>query len=183
MTGWPDEAAAPQLRMGFRAFETLARPEPPAGYALRSFRPGDEDAWLDILREGDFGEWTRDRLDRLLAGARAPLPADGIFFLTAADRPIATACAFLFEERGEQISELGWVAAHPAHRGQGLARVVCLAVLNYARGRGHRYTFLLTEYYRPAAIKTYLRLGFEPEMPDERHVAVWARLELELLPL
>lgn len=166
--------APAQLRMGFTRFDHLEAPIAPVGYQLRTYRPGDEEAWLEILSHGEFGVWDQARLDRFLSGDRAPVPRDGIFFLTQNDRPIGTACTCLFRdmERGE-FSELGWVAVHPEHRGQGLARTVCQAVLGYARDRGHTYSFLLTEHFRPAAIKTYLRLGFEPEMTHPSHKGWW----------
>ena len=168
MTGCPT-SDLPQLRMGFTRFETLEPPVAPPGYALRTYRPGDEEAWLEILKHGQFGEWDRARLNHMIAGGRAPMPLEGVFFLTRDDRPVGTACTFLFHDERGEFSELGWVAVHPDFRGQGLARCVCLAVLWFARNLGHSYTFLKTETYRPAAIKTYLRLGFEPETTDPRH--------------
>lgn len=169
------------LRMGFTRFDALPLPELPPEYGLRRYRPGDEVAWLEILQQGNFGEWDRARLDRLLAGNSAPTPTTGVFFATSDDRPIGTACTSLHhDEAHDTHSELGWVGVHPGHRGHGLGRAVCLAVLRYARDLGHLYTFLKTEDYRPAAIKTYLRLGFEPEMTDESHPGRWADLRLLL---
>jgi mycothiol synthase len=167
---------APQLRMGFTRFAELEPPQLSAGYVLRTYRPGDEEAWLEMLSAGEFGVWDRSRLDRLLAGERAPMPREGIFFITQQDRPVGTASTFLYDgERGEH-SELGWVAVHPMHRARGLALQACRAMLAFARDLGHAYTFLKTEEFRLAAIKTYLRLGFEPEMTDPRSPAQWETL-------
>jgi mycothiol synthase len=166
--------------MGFTRFAGLEPPQVPPGYNLRTYRAGDEEAWLEMLSAGEFGVWDRSRLDRLLAGERAPMPRKGIFFITQEDRPVGTASTFLYNgEQGEQ-SELGWVAVHPQHRGHGLARQVCLAMLGFARDLGHAYTFLKTEEFRLAAIKTYLRLGFEPEMTDPRSPAQWEALRRAL---
>jgi mycothiol synthase len=161
--------------MGFTRFDQLTTPRLPPGYGLRTYRPGDEDDWLAILATGDFGDWGRERLDRILAGERAPMPVEGVFFATREDRPVGAACAFLYQDERGEFSELGWVAVRPEHRGHGLGIEVCRAVLGFARERGHKYAYLKTEEYRLTAIRTYLRLGFEPEMIDPSHPAWWEK--------
>lgn len=172
--------SVPQLRMGFSRFDQLAPPAPPPGYGLRTYRPGDEPAWRAMLACGIFGDWPPERLAQLLAAERAALPRDGIFMATYDDCPVACACTFFHPTSNGPLPELGWVIVHPLHRGHGLAAVVCRAVLQYAQQRGHRYAYLLTEDYRRAAIRTYLRLGWEPEMTDPAHPAFWERVRREL---
>lgn len=169
-----------KLRMGFTRFGELAPPRPAPGYGLRSFRPGDEDAWVEILSCGEFGMWDRARLDRMLAGERAPLPPEGIFFATHEDHPVGTACTFLHQTVGGEVPELGWVAVHPAHRGHGLGFEVCRAVLGFVQRLGHEYVYLLTEDFRLSAIRTYWRLGFEPEITDPSHPRRWEMLRQTL---
>lgn len=173
-------ASLSQLRMGFTRFGELIPPQPAPGYGIRSFRPGDEDAWVAVLSTGDFGAWDRARLDRMLAGERAPMPLEGAFFVTHRDQPVGAACTFLHWREGEEVPELGWVVVHPAHRGHGLGLQVCRAVLGYIRELGNGYAFLLTEDFRLPAIKTYLRLGFEPEMLDPSHAGRWEALRQAL---
>jgi mycothiol synthase len=162
--------------MGFTRFDTVMAPQPPLGYGLRTFRPGDEDAWVDLLLTGEFGMWDRPRLDRMIAGDRAPLPPAGIFFVTYGTRLVGTACTFLYDSEAGGIAELGWVVVHPRHRGHGLGRQVCRAVLGFVRSLEYRYAYLLTEDFRRPAIKMYLALGFEPEMVDPSHPAWWAMI-------
>ena len=170
-------AAEPsQLRMLFTRFNALEPPSLPPGYALRTYRPGDEDAWLAILNTGDFGVWDRDRLDRMLAGERAPLPREAIFFATRDDVPVGTACVFQGPLESGEVGELGWVAVHPDHRGRGLGLAICRAALTFVRDRGLHYCYLGTEDFRLAAIKTYLQLGFQPEILDPTQSARWAAL-------
>jgi len=169
-----------QLRMGFRRFEQLEAPQVPPGYGLRTYRPGDADAWIAMLNTGDFGAWDRPRLDRMLSGERATLPGDGIFFATYGDVPVAAACAFFHPLLGGEVAELGWVVAAPEHRGHGLASVVCSAVLGFIGSRGHQYAYLHSEDFRLAALATYLRLGFEPELQDQTQPARWANIRQQL---
>ena len=160
--------------MGFTGFDQLPPIDMPPGYGLRIYVPGDESAWVSILSTGDFGKWDRGRLERMMAGERAPLPRAGIFFATHHDRPVGTACTFLHPGAQGDVPELGWVAVLPAHRGRALGQQLSVAVLRFVRDLGRGYTYLLTEEFRVPAIKTYLRLGFEPEMTDPRHAPWWA---------
>jgi mycothiol synthase len=168
--------------MGFRRFARLRSPEPVAGYGLRTFRPGDEQAWIDILNTGDFAPWDRVRLDRMLSDVRELVPSEGIYFATWGGRPIGCTSTHLHVDQGEAGAELGWVAVRPEHRGHGLAMQTCRAVLHYIGSRGYEYAYLKTEDFRLPAIKTYLRLGFEPEMVDETHPGRWAALRRALGP-
>jgi mycothiol synthase len=159
--------------MGYTRFSQLTEPSVLPGYDLRPFRHGDEDAWIALLNTGDFGVWDRPRLRRMLAGERAPLPLEGIYFITKNNQPVGTSCVFFHPSDHGDIPELGWVAVHPAQRGRGLGLLLCQAALCFVRDRGYRYMYLKTEDFRLAAIKTYLRLGFEPELTDPSHVLRW----------
>jgi mycothiol synthase len=174
--------APPRLRMGFRQFEGLVAPESVPGYGVRTFRPGDEDAWIAILQTGELGVWDRPRLDEMMRGARAELPTDGIFFATCAGRPVGTACTLLHPGDEGPVAELGWVAVAPEHRGRALGLQVCRAVLAFIHRLGYGYAYLLTDDFRLPAISTYLRLGFEPEIADPSHPGRWAALQQALTP-
>jgi mycothiol synthase len=161
--------------MGYSRLPETPTARAVGGYAFRTFRAGDEAAWIEVLNAGDFGAWDRQRLDRMLGGERASLPLDGIVFAMAGDVPVGVANAFVYEGGAGQYGELGWVAVRPEHRGRGLAYEICRRVLEFSGASDHRYVFLETEDFRVAAIKTYLRLGFEPEIkPDQ--VERWAEL-------
>lgn len=167
------EPSLPQLRLGFTRFDDLAPPTLPAGYGLRTFRPGDEDAWIAVLNTAAFGEWDCARLDRMLSGDRGPMPYEGIWFATHEDVPVGSLCTFFYRGETPPAAEIGWVAVMPEHRSRGLAGAMCMAALAFVHDKGFTYAFLKTEDYRVAAIKLYLRLGFEPEMVAPEHPAWW----------
>ena len=177
------EDSVPQLRLGFSRFDDLAPPESVDGYGLRTFRPGDEDAWVAILNTAGFGDWDRARIDRMLSGDRAPLPYEGIFFATHRDAThgdalVGALCTFFYRSETPPAAEIGWVAVLPEHRGHRLARMICAAALTFIRDRHYTYAFLKTEPYRTAAIKTYLALGFEPEYVHPSHEQWWRDFRL-----
>ena len=177
-------AERPQLHM-WRSLHALPELVVPAGYALRTLRPGDIQAWATLLNHnGELGEWTVERAAPYFAPSTPPdsgMPLDGSFFLTHDGEPVATAHLHLKPDGPyAPTPELSWVAVSRAHRGRRLGSVVSLAVLRYAALAGHQAIYLLTDDHRLAAIKTYLQLGFEPWMYDptapERWRAVFAAL-------
>ena len=61
----------------------------------------------------------------------------------------------------------------PEHRGRGLGRAVCLAVLHAAARLGHQAISLTTDDPRRPAIRPYLGLGFEPWPLEPTAPARW----------
>jgi mycothiol synthase len=175
-------ATLPQLRMGFTRFDELEPPQVSPPYSLRTYRPGDEEAWLAMLNTGSFGAWDQARLDEFLHHEGTQVPRDNIFFATLDDVPVGSTCLVLHSQNdGAMVPEVGWVIVHPDHRGHGLARETCRAVLGVIKNLGYRYAYLKTEDFRIPAIKTYLRLGFVPEMVDPAHPAWWAETQRALM--
>jgi len=79
----------PQLRMRRRLHALPARALP-EGYTCRRLRAGEEAAWAAVLNGcGELGAWDEERIAKTLAGGITP---GRIWFLCAADQPIATAC-------------------------------------------------------------------------------------------
>lgn len=155
----------PQLHMR-RVLASLPELALPPEYRLRTFGPDDAAPWVGLLSEnGELGEWSLERAAPYFAADRR-MVLDGSFFVTHDGEPVATAQLHLHLDAYAPLPELGWVAASPRHRGHGLGYVVCLAVLRYAASAGHREIFLRTDDFRLPAIRTYLKLGFEPWLFD-----------------
>ena len=179
--------------------DDLPDPLVPEGYHLRTYRPGDERAWGEIMEsEGGIGrEWTVEKVRERLV-SQPQFEAPGLFFATSdteSGRPVASACAWrggvggeeAADRRAGQREEAGdtgtvhMVCAMPSHRGRGLGRLVTLAVLHYMRRRGFASADLATDDFRLAAIKSYLGLGFVPlyrtdaERMDD-HEARWSAI-------
>ncbi|MFN8634833.1 MAG: GNAT family N-acetyltransferase [Chloroflexota bacterium] len=177
----------PQLRMeiggltsGRLSAESSSSPPASGAFGLRTFREGDQDAWLALLQSGDFGHWDRERLDLMLASQFVRVPRDGIFFATLDDRPVGTASTYLHQGDGGILAELGWVVVEPRHRGRGLGLVVCRAVLDFIARLGFDRAYLLTDDFRLPAIQTYFKLGFEPAVTHASHPARWQAIRAAL---
>jgi mycothiol synthase len=193
MTGLPLDRERPrrrQLRMLRPHLEDLPAIAVPAGYHLRTYRPGDEGAWAEIMGSSDgLGrEWTVEKVRERMIEREQFEPA-GMFFATCdaeGGKPVASATAWRQPVRQRALGNVHMVCALDAHRGRGLGRLVTLAVLRYLRERGFQMADLSTDDFRLAAIKSYLGLGFVPVYltdPDriDDHEARWSAIFAKLL--
>ncbi len=150
-------------------------PNVPSGYELRQYRPEDKEAYLKLMHRVGFSYWNEEMLDQMLAAA---LPG-GFFVLehVSTDTIIATAmAAHMPTQRYPFGGELSWVAADPDHSGKGLGLAVCAAVVRRFLAAGYRCIYVQTDDFRLPAIKTYLKLGFEPTSHTADMEARWRKV-------
>lgn len=148
----------PQLRMRYSLSDPPQVGALAPGYALRKFRPGDEEGWVELLNANqELGEWSGERIAGVLKGG---LVAQ--FFAMAGPQLVACAGVHDIQLDGTSYWEIGWVAAHPQHRGKGLGQQVTAAAIAAALRLPPRPIILRTDDFRLPALKVYLKLGFTP---------------------
>lgn len=163
-----------QLRMVWPGTERPPSIDLPEGYEIRSFCKGDEEKYAALLNNKELGDWTVERLQSILSNSLSP---EGIYFAIWGKDLVAVAAALDGTGNSDKlIGEVGWVAGEPEHRGKGLGMAVCAAALNHLLDRGYSDMYLLTDHWRYPALKTYLKLGFEPRLdgPDDRYL--WQKI-------
>lgn len=133
----------------------------PTGYALRTFRKGDQAAYVRLMRRAGFETWSEDKAQ----GVLSTMHQDGLFFVVheASGDLAATAAAQSRPNAWHPTGgELGWVGGDPEHRGKGLGAVVCAAATRRLLAADHGSLYLQTDDHRLPAIRIYLRLGWVP---------------------
>jgi mycothiol synthase len=177
------------MQMRRSLFAPLPRPLLPDGVAVRTFRPGEDDAaWLALnalafADHAEQGGWTLEALHRRLA---EPWFDPGGFFL--AERPEGNrrrlvgfhwtkahgddpGRAHRHHDEGpehghgpghghEPIGEVYVVGVDPTEQGHGLGRALTLVGLQHLRSRGLSEAMLYVDADNEAAIRLYRRLGF-----------------------
>ena len=147
----------------------------PAGYHLRTFRPGDEAGFYAVMALAGWPGWDVAKLKPWLYRI---LP-EGWFMAvhTQSNQIVATAMATHDPTwRSPFCAELGWVAADPAHAGQGLGTAVVAAATARMIAAGYAHIHLYTEPYRLAALKIYLKLGYLPFLSIPGETDVWREI-------
>lgn len=163
--------AREQLFMRRPALDDLAPiPALPPGYQLRVAKGADASG-LAVVMASAFGpEWTVDRVRKKLLD-----PPDVLrtWFITHDHEPVATASVRLLPDRYPGSGYLHWVGTHQDHRERALGAIATLAVLHDFREIGCRDAVLETDPPRLPAIRTYLKLGFQPEYRAPGQEATW----------
>jgi mycothiol synthase len=168
------EQPEPQLQMVWPEHLLEA---PPAvllspGYALRTYRPGDEPGFFRVMALAGWPGWDEAKLRPWLA--RIPPESWFMVIHEASGEIVATAMGLHDHSNDHPFGgELGWVAADPAHAGRGLGLAVSAAVTARLIEAGYRNVHLYTERWRLSALKTYLKLGYVPFLYQEEMAAAW----------
>tara|TARA_A100001037_G_scaffold27533_1_gene22208 strand:- start:40 stop:558 length:519 start_codon:yes stop_codon:yes gene_type:complete len=144
----------------------------PDGYELRSYQPGDDQAWCDIM-EGNVGRnWTAELFEQKMSSDPRFSP-DALFFALHEELPVASACAWRPSPEEEVVGDVHMVGALDDHRGKGLGHLVNSAVLHKLKEQGFQKAHLKTDDWRLAAINSYLKAGFEPLNTHISHAERW----------
>jgi mycothiol synthase len=144
----------------------------PEGYAVRYYRPGDEDAWNAIIHEGFSPNYD---FDKHMATDPEFRP-ERVWFITKNDIPVATASAWLHPMFGPHTGTMHMVGTISGHQGKRLGYWVSLAALNRFVVEGRIDVMLNTNDFRLPAIKIYLNLGFEPVLVHENQRSRWSSI-------
>jgi len=161
-----------QLQMIWPEDKDITQPTLPKEYHLCNFQPEDKAAFFQLMDMAGFEGWDDEKLEPWLPRV---LP-NGWFliFHQATQELVATAMA---THRPAAMhpsgGEVGWVAAHPQHRGNSLGLAVCSAVMCRYRETGYQRIYLQTDDHRLAALKTYLKMGFVPFLFEEVMTDRW----------
>ena len=171
---WPADTPLGQLHMVWpqRLLDAPPAPTVPQGFAMRQYRDDDFEAYNRLRVKAGFEAWTPEQMARAL---RQVAP-DGFFLVERIDTgQLAASAMAQHDPRPEHPfgGQVGWVAADPEQKGKGLGMAVSAAAAARLIGMGYRRIYLLTDDYRLAALKTYLKLGFEPFMVSDDMPARW----------
>ena len=167
------ESFVPQLVMRKPHLRDLPPVELPSGYSIRSFREGDDTHWERIIRitfenpEYDFNKAMRNDSE---------YQPKRIKFVIHNDTPVATASAWWFQEFGPEAGYLHMVGVSPEHRGKHLGYWVSMAVLHHFVLEQRTEAVLRTDDFRRPAIRTYIKMGFDPMLVHENQRNRWTTI-------
>ncbi len=149
------------------------------GYSLRTYKEGDDEPMIKLMRKAGFADWGEEQLRSLKNRA---LP-EGMFFIVHDNTGKLVATASASHNGTGKIpfsGTLDWVGADPEHRGKGLGFSVCAAVVRRLIEIGYEYISLRTDDFRLAAIKTYIKLGFVPHIFSDEMELRWRKVYEQL---
>lgn len=148
----------------------------PGGFTTRTFRPGDEEAWLDLNRRAfdyhpEQGRMTRADLDERMVEPWWE-PAGLILIFDDTTGELAASHWTKIDPSEPDTGEVYVVAVDPGHQGHGLGKVVTALGLAHLKARGVRRIELYVEGDNAAAVATYSKLGFARQSVDVMYAVV-----------
>ena len=166
----------PQLKMIFDA-ETTPLPELTVapGFSLRTIADSELDPYNELRASVGFSVWEPEQLLKF----RSKVLPDSMFLIVdnSTGRFAASATAEKTDMQDHtELGVLGWVMTHPDFQGHHLGRSVSVAAMHRLYDAGYRAFSLLTDDFRLAAVKTYLKLGWKPWLYLEEMEGRWRAL-------
>jgi len=154
----------------------------PEGYGLRPFADGDRDTWVGIWQASEpFLTINPETFDHEFGADLAAMPKRCAFLTSPAGEDVGTVTSWYDRKYlGKSWGRVHWVAVRPDHQGKGLAKPMLTASMKRMKSLGHRRAMLETQTPRLAAIKTYLDLGFRPDMTTDNARYAWKLVRREL---
>lgn len=136
----------------------------PPGYAIRTYRPGDETHWARIEHAaGEFPspEAALGRFRDEFGAYTADMERRCLFVVDERGWPVGTTTAWRGELDGRTLGRIHWVAVAPEHQGRKLAKPLLTAALR-AMAQFHEEAYLTTQTTSWKAVGMYAQYGFEP---------------------
>jgi len=149
-------------------------------YALCPAGADQVPAYRALMAVAGFGEWDDERI----AGTQAKLVTDGwqVVIHKPTGTLVASGMALHSSIDGLYAEgyEVGWIAADPQHSGHKLGRIVTAAATARMVDLGGDFIFLRTDDFRLPALKSYLSLGFVPDLVAEDMAERWQEVCAQL---
>ena len=170
----------PQLKMLFNAAKNpLPALEIAGDFYLDTIKDSDLDKYNELRKSVNFPEWTAEYLQTF----RSKVLDDAMFVIK--EKSTDRFCAAATAEKTDmpdypQIGVLGWVMTHPDFRGHHLGKSVSVAAMHKLYRQNYRTFSLLTDDFRLAAVKTYLKLSWQPWLYLEDMPSRWQTLAEKL---
>jgi len=161
-----------QLRMVKLNMNDIPEANIPGGFELRVLRPDEKEKWEELCNKMfDFKSTFKETIE-----GKHGYIADGVFVITDGDKLIATGTALL-DQNQNGYGYVHMIAADSEYSGKKLGYEIVAAVLRRLRGGGFDKAELTTDDFRLPAIKTYLSLGFIPDLSvDETMRERWENI-------
>lgn len=167
-----------QLVMRLLSLDSIPELPFPQRYEVRAIAPGEEASLAQCMSLADGPGWDEERARREITEAGFVRKT---FVVIYEGEVVATTSAAHHEARFPGVGYIHWVAARPDHQGKKLGSICLIECLKEFKRLGFSASVLETDAFRVAAIRSYLRLGYVPDLTPPGDEAIWSELS-NLLP-
>ena len=162
-----------QLVMRLPTLDSIPSLPVPEGYEVRAFLKGEEASLAQCMSLADGPGWDEERARREITEARFVRKT---IVVIHEGEIVATTSAAHHETRFPGVGYIHWVAASPDHQGKKLGSICLIECLKEFKRLGFSESVLETDAFRLPAIRSYLRLGYVPDLTHPPDMQIWAEL-------
>jgi GNAT superfamily N-acetyltransferase len=143
--------------------------EPPDGFVIRHYRPGDEPSWFKIQYEADkVNHITADLFGREFGSDVEAIRSRQLYAENEQGAAIGTVTAWFDNKlRRREWGRIHWMAVVPSLQGLGLGKALLSRACELLSRSGHNGAYLTTLPSRVAAMALYAHFGFRVSAGDE----------------
>ena len=141
--------------------------ELPEGFAIASFRPGDEEKLTMVQNSSFGGSWgfCPNTLEEISYRAGMGIsPPEGILFLTHGQDTAGYCWTCVLGDSQYSVGVIGMIGIDPGYRGRGLSKPILLAGMKYLQSRQVRHIQLDVDEENQPGIRLYGSVGFQNVM-------------------
>lgn len=138
--------------------------DPPNGFTIRSFQPGDAPALTEVQNAAFTGSWgfspnTVEEIEYRSSMSNTSYP--GILFLLNGEKVAGYCWTFTAPANGKTRGIIGMIGVAPDYRGRGVSQPILLAGMEYLKSAGVADIGLHVDGDNTPAIRLYLSVGFK----------------------
>jgi mycothiol synthase len=143
--------------------EEVPEAEPPAGFTIRSFQPGDAQALTEVQNAAFTGSWgfspnTVEQIQH--RSSMSNTSHEGILFLVDGNRIAGYCWTCISPSNGKTRGIIGMIGVSPDYRGLGVSRPILSASMEYLKSAGVDDIGLHVDGNNIPAIRLYTSMGF-----------------------
>lgn len=143
--------------------KTVTEAEPPPGFTVRSFRPGDAPELTEVQNAAFTGSWgfspnTVEQIEH--RSSMSNTSHQGILFLAHGDHIAGYCWTCIAPSDGETRGIIGMIGVSPDYRGLGISRPILSAGMEYLKSVGVDDIGLHVDGNNIPAIRLYTSMGF-----------------------
>ena len=149
--------------------------ELPVGYETVTYSEGLENEWVTIISESFNKEKTVDDWQKSLLDREGYSP-DRVYFIREKLSGEMCATGSAVRGGGAEHGYLHYVGVRPKWAGHKLGFYISCVATESFKTDACTDAVLNTDPPRLAALKTYLRIGYRPQVMHEAHVEIWEKV-------
>lgn len=153
-------------------------PPLPDGYKIRNYRDeNDILPWVNVCKNGLYSDDAgAEAFAKDITNIPGIDPFTDLFIIEDADGNIAATVTAVDNFNNTGLGNIHMVSVATKERGKGLGHILCAIAERKLYNNGVKMATLVTDDWRKAACKSYLKAGFYPVNYDEDMVMRWSAL-------